>query len=404
MKKIRWFSSKKWLTILFFQFLLLFSFQNSEAAELQLGPFEIHPYLQISEGFEDNVFRCEACEKESDFFTLITPGLQILLPKPNHQVLLEYRGDFSYYTNFDTENFDDNEVMGEYQGNLSPQVSLTVKDRFLDGHDSREVTPLREIDIYISNRADVEVEFTPNEGVSVTAGFGHFLLDFSGGGRNDFRDRSDLVFSGGTMVDIVSKTAALFDYSFTKAIYNEQSQSSTGNLNNGTHRVSSGLTWTPSRKAHGKVTGGYALKSFEDSAKDDFDTLIFSVFLEYLLPTDTKLSIRGGRELKEPDLDGQDFNITTGGALDLSHPILSVLEGALSFSGGRESYYREDPVTPGRKRKDNTYRIQAGFDYTPFPWLVAGVDYSFSNTDSNWFSNQFDYINHLVVARIAVYN
>ena len=404
MKMLRLFFSKKRLPILFLPFFLLFSFQNSKAAELQLGPFEIHPYLQISEGFEDNVFRCEACEKESDFFTLITPGLQILLPEPNHQVYLEYRGDFSYYTNFDSENFDDNEVMGEYQGNLSPQVSLTVKDRFLDGHDSREVTPLREIDIYISNRADVDVGFTPSEGVLVTAGFGHFLLDFSGGGRNDFRDRSDLVFSGGAMVDIVSKTAALLDYSFTKAIYNEQSQSSTGNLNNGTQRISSGLTWTPSKNSQVKVTGGYALKSFEDSAKDDFDTAIFSVFLEVLLPTNTKLSLRGGREVKEPDLDGQDFYITTGGALDLSHPILPVLEGALSVSGGRESYYREDPVAPGRKRKDNTYRIQAGFDYTPFPWLVAGVDYSFSNTDSNWFSNQFDYIHHVVTARVAVFN
>ncbi|HEX9759211.1 MAG TPA: outer membrane beta-barrel protein [Nitrospiria bacterium] len=404
MKKARWFPSKKQFAIIFFPVFLLFSFQISKAAELKLGPFEIHPYLQISEGFEDNVFRCEACEKESDFFTLITPGLQILLPDPNHHVLLEYRGDFSYYTNFDSENFDDNEVTGEYQGNLTPQLNITVKDHFLDGHDGREVTPLREIDFYFSNRADVEVGFTPLQGVSIQGGFGHFLLDFSGGGRNDFRDRSDLVFSGGATVDIISKTSALLEYSYTKAIYNEQSQSSTGNLNNGTHRVSPGLTWTPSKNSHGKVTAGYALKSFEDSAKDEFDTAIFSIFLEYVLPTKTKISIRGGREVKEPDLDGQDFYITTGGALDVSHPILSVLEGSVSFSGGRESYYREAPLTPGRKRKDNTYRIQTGFDYTPFPWLVAGIDYSFSNTDSNWFSNQFDYINHVVTLKVAVFN
>ncbi len=397
--------------ILLIHVMFLFAVQDPSRAEISLGPFELHPYLQVSESYEENTFRCKEgaptssgiCVEESDFHTLLIPGLQIRLPEEDHQLLIEYRGDFAYYTDFKSENYDDNEVSIDYKGSFIPRLDLFVKGHFLDGHDSREVSPLREIDFFTSLGGNVELLYSPTEKIGLRGGFEYFYLDHFADGRNDFRDRSDFIYSLGAILELISEVEALIDYSFARAIYNDQGQSIIGNINNKTHRVSSGIQWKLSDEVHGSITGGYALKDFEDAAKGEFDTAIFSARIAYRLPTETRVNLRGGRELKEPNLDGQGFYITTGGALDLVHPILPELEGTLSFSGGRESYY-QDPMATGRIRKENTYRIQAGLDYTPFPWMVAGVAYAFSNTDSGWFSNQFDYLNHVVTVRVAVFN
>jgi hypothetical protein len=398
---------KRLLSVFFSLVLLFFGLQIGQAAELMLGPMEIHPYLQVSEGYEDNVFRCKNCGKEEDFYTLITPGVQLLLPQEPLRFQMEYRGDFAIYSDFQTENYEDNQISGELFLKLTPRLALSLGDRFLDGHDNRETSPLREIDFFTSNRADAEVGFSPNKDLELKAGYSHFNLDYADDMRNDFRDRSDQIFKGRARARVTSDTSLLLEYTFTKAVYNEQSQSGVGNLNNNTHQVSSGLSWTIPDGSHGRVTGGYVRKVFEDTAKADFGTAVFLVDLVYTLPTGTTIGLRGGREMKAPDRNGQPLYMTMGGAVDLSQELLPVLKGNLTASYGRESYFQGDlqgdPNACGRVRKDSTYRVRTGLDYQPLTWINAGIQYAFANTDSNCFSYQFDYIVHAVTAKVAFF-
>jgi len=193
----------------------------------------------------------------------------------------------------------------------------------------------------------------------------------------------------------------LLEYIFTQAEYDDPKPSS-GNLNNDTHQIQGGISFKVGNRSEGRVTGGYLKKVFKDSSKEDFSTSVFNVVLDYTFPRDTRLQLQGGREVKEPDWNGTNFYITTGGAVSLSKKLLPNAKGSFSASYGRDSYF-ENPTDPGRSRKDNTYRVKTGIDYFPFSWLNAGFHYIFSSTDSNWFANQFDFTNHAITAKFAVF-
>ena len=67
---------------------------------LPIGPVQIHPFLGFAEVFTDNAFRTNTA-RESDFITVIAPGIQAQLPfGEQHKFVAHYNASRLWFVRF----------------------------------------------------------------------------------------------------------------------------------------------------------------------------------------------------------------------------------------------------------------------------------------------------------------
>ena len=68
---------------------------------LHLGPLKIHPFLEASESYDDNIYLSPSHE-EDEFITVVSPGLQLELPfLGRHSLKAGYRADLYAFADND---------------------------------------------------------------------------------------------------------------------------------------------------------------------------------------------------------------------------------------------------------------------------------------------------------------
>ena len=94
---------------------------------------EIHPFLGVTETYDDNIYRSYGGrEKEADWVTTISPGIQLRLPLQRHSVQLDYRADVNVFARNRETNFANQVAGGAVNLDFAGGLKITVSDSFTD--------------------------------------------------------------------------------------------------------------------------------------------------------------------------------------------------------------------------------------------------------------------------------
>jgi len=92
---------------------------------IRAGLFQVLPFFAVEENYDDNIYRTSG-SKESDFITRVRPGTLVQSDWNNHQIQLSALGDFGFYADNSSEDYQDYVVQAK--GRLD-----IVRDTYLHG-------------------------------------------------------------------------------------------------------------------------------------------------------------------------------------------------------------------------------------------------------------------------------
>ncbi len=101
---------------------------------IRMGPWEIHPYINIEETYDDNIYLEDSNEKD-DWIITISPGLRINGELREHEFAIEYRAEFLDYSDYKSNDTDKHYFGGSAKFRFPEGWSLNIKENFVKTYD-----------------------------------------------------------------------------------------------------------------------------------------------------------------------------------------------------------------------------------------------------------------------------
>lgn len=403
-EKSIYFMKNVWLKSLGLVIVLVFMVSSSGHA-IWLGQSQVNPYLELQGVYESNVFRVnDDDEKESDFITVISPGVHLEFPTTQdslYRLIANYRANIKFYTN--------------------------------DG--DSEIDPDGELNT-IEHRLDGKAEMTLAAGLSLAAGYVLNITsippDFAGDIRNAYKQHELLARVGYKFVD---RYEVQMGYNGILRRFDEDEDQDDNFTTHGLeatffyrlfpsfsllggggyklvdreepifsdsteYRGFGGVRFEATERLTGILKAGVVNKDFDVGGFDDTTNAFVSGELAAAFSEDTKASFLARRDLGETSVsdasaDSGAYYVITGLRATLSHTLAALpnlsLSGSLSY---QKETYPEDPDD----RSDDNFEIGAGAEYKFLKYIGVGLNYQHSQTDSNVDAN--DYSDNIVTLSI----
>ncbi len=361
---------------------------SSDSQAVRFGEFEIHPSLGLTERFTDNVFNTDT-DRESDFSTVISPGVQIIFPrsKKRYELELIYQADVERFNTFTSENAVSHKAAGRFEIRFPVGLEFVVNDEFNRGHDPRGLNISPELDFFDSNLGRVSAAYNLSDRFKLRFDLTNFILRYDAD-RNEFRNRTDNGVSGYLYYRFLPKTAAFIEYDYLVVNYAQPSD-----LNSKEHHLFGGVTWDITGKTKGTVKVGYGTKDFKDPTVDGYGDVVMEITIDHNFSTRDSLRVGGIRSTNETNNPQNDFFVTTGLSLEYLHKFTGKITGKAYLSYGRDSYRGEQP------RRDDTWEGRIGLIYQIKNWLRAEAGYS--HTDRSSTIETYSYPNNTYYLKVV---
>lgn len=358
------------------------------ARAMRLGAFEIHPFIDVSEEYTDNVFASNT-NKEGDFATVITPGIQLIYPRAEKRYRLEllYQATIEHFYRFSSENAVTHKAIGKFHYRMPSGFDLNIGDEFTRGHDIRGINVNEELDFYRDNLLSVSLGYSLSERFGIRADYRYYILRYDAD-RNSFRNRHDNTLAGYLFYKVMPKTSVFVEYEYTDVEFDESSD-----MNSKEHHFFAGITWDVTGKTKGTVKAGFEKKVFEDPSISGFQGYIMEVDIDHNFDSRNSLRVVGVRKTNETNIAGADFFVTTGLLLEYYHRFTGKISGK-AYVG-----YERDEYRGGFSRKDDVWKAGASLSYQIRKWLRTEAGYSYTIRNST--IDDFDYTNNMYFLRIG---
>lgn len=343
------------------------------------GRIRLTPSLVIEEAFTDNLFLLPDSEKEADLIHLISPGIRLDMKRLNYSLRLGYSADFWIYSRFSDCNRIDQHATFDLFWTPRTNVHWFVSYIF-SAQGTSPRAPREESAYYYDNFFSIglSIDYTNRlrQDVQVFDEFGIFPDDdFRDAGFNDFAVRTRLSYL------LFPKTRVFTEYQFD---WVENVVSPTSNVR---HRVGAGLSWTPTGKIRGEVSGGYEWILYRGQPQNNGLSILTSV--EYAYSPRTVVGISVLQDITQTNVAAQNVNAgqsyqTTSVILGASHnlrPNLALVANAF-WSVDNFGFQGDPHTTGGSDRADMLYGFRIGLNWAPTPWLLVGPQYQFQKCES----------------------
>lgn len=107
-----------------------------EPLGIRSGAFNLNPSLEVSEEYDDNIFRDET-GKKSDFITAVKPGLNVRSDWNLHEVQFTARGDLGYYADNSNEDYRDYALSASGRYDITYETALRALAQYERFHEDR---------------------------------------------------------------------------------------------------------------------------------------------------------------------------------------------------------------------------------------------------------------------------
>ncbi|OGW72578.1 MAG: hypothetical protein A2Y02_01435 [Omnitrophica bacterium GWA2_52_12] len=362
-------------------------FVKPTPTRLKAGPFRLHPSLRSSSTFDSNIL-LEHEDPRGDVVFNIQPGAIIELPIDKHQLAAGYEADFEIFSKSrDHRQNDQNQNFFSLLDLNFPSWYVNVLERFSE-------TSGRSGTTFTSRIPRYDQSIQPKAGYrwkrfTFETGFRHVVRDFRQQ-VNDALDFQEVGFSGVIYYDLFARLKALVEYQLSQIDYDDDF------TRKGTFNQSRiGFDGEPVRNLKVKARLGMQFRNYQVSSEPDFYSWVGSVWAEYQIRLNLKLTLEAAREPVEATFQNVNFYREHRLGLGVEY---SPWRRWTLFS--RWDYirdgYAERATLDGstRFRRDSHYNGRYGIRYGLTEWLRLELAYDHLNRRSNFSS--LSYVDHRV--------
>lgn len=347
--------------------------------------FFLFPSITVEGGYDDNVFTDDNDEQD-DFFTTITPELDLRSNWSRHQLGLNVGGELRRYLDEDSQDYDD--VFADLTGRLD-----ITRDDALQGilaarrlhEDSSSPDSVEGDDIDVTEYAEYVTGLTYRHDFArlyTQVGADLTRQDFQdhNGINEDDRDRNQ--YRGRVRVGLeVSPRIGTFIEGIADARrYDEEPNDQGTDRNSEGYAGRVGVDVDITSILFGELAIGYGHRSYSDSDLDSFGGLNADGAITWNVTDLTSLVFTGEADARETTVtvDGEDAsaNLRYRAGVDVWHELLRNV-----LLNGGVAYVRDD--FEGTSRTDNTIEALAGVTYLLNRRLSLDGTYEFDTRDSD---------------------
>ncbi len=368
--------------------------ERPEVAPLgaRAGAFRLYPSLTLTEKYDDNIFATNTNE-ESDFITLIKPGLNIQSLWGRHFLSIHTDATIGRYADNENENFED------YSAGINGGLEINHAQHLLAGYNySREHEKRYSPDDVLGiepTKLDTNTLFTTYQRrfnrIIVELGGEYRSLDFdnvrSANGNiinNNDRDRNRLEGSLKVGYEYLPEYTAYVRTSINRINYDEEVDDNGFNRDSDGYTVSAGADLDISGVLFGNVFIGYENQKYDDISLKDTKGISGGASLTWLPSQMTTVTGSITRSIEETTLDFASGVFSTAGKLVVDHELLRnlLLQGRLSVS---------EDTFEGLNRDDSYFSSGIGATYMLNRHFYLLLDYDYLQRESNSVTNVDDF-------------
>lgn len=380
----------------------------------------IHPFFAITEYYTDNVYNSRK-DRESDFVTVLSPGIWMTLPhiyeklllaetsimspggfslsryKPEtfrrYQTYLFYNSDIELYSKDSSGNIVNHKAEGFFQYNLRGGLTFEFIDQYLASHDLRGTGISGKLDKFRTNLADLNIMYNVSDRLNFRLDYANYFVNYTAS-RNDFRDRIDNSLSAYVFYRFRPKTSLFYEYEFVDVNYDKDIMSDSTE-----HHNFLGIQWDITAKSKGSIKAGYGFKDFSESELDDDNEFILEAQIDHKITGKTSIILKASRKTNESNISTLNYMTSDYFQIDYLQKITGKITGNVSFSYGRNMY--SDKLTLNgvtKKLRDNYLTGLIALQYKFKEWLEMDAGYILNKRESTF--SDFDYTTNIIFIKL----
>lgn len=358
----------------------------------------LRPSLSFSERYDDNIFQTST-NKEADFITIITPGMQLRY-EPSSSTLLDF--DYSVDFEFFARNTEQNQIGQRgnlrFEAPLTRRLSIAIRDTLIITQEPGdrlleidEATGLRSIsqesrEQTVRNRATATLDLLLTARSTFTVLFESLIEDVEDPNEVD-EFRYTIGTELGYLMDVRrgSRLRLFYDVTFHTFSQNGPVASGTEQPDFQVHTINIGYRhdFTPTLLAD--VSAGYAITASEIATADGDTGLVANIGLTKTL-RNGRIALRYRRNFTSGGGEGGSVvadTFTLAISSDLSSKITATLSANLSTFDFQEA--------GGEDRSFVTIRPNLAYQMLRFWGLSFGYDFSMTNFESSGRADKVDH-------------
>lgn len=381
------------------------------------------PRISVDQQYDDNI-DLTSTNEDSDWITLVSPGLSLELESLQTTLSLDYEAGFSFYRDDSSRNSTRHAVGFSWDQGLARHLSLHVSDDFLRSEDPIEETEgmiqdiHRRREVYYHNTAEVSLSLDFGTEDQITMGYRDRYLDDrsadnedSGGHEaflnldkwfgprygigitsyyenGDFEQSDDFdeYGAGLTLNYRWAPSRRLYvRYDYTNHDFEEPATATERN-DSQVHNTVLGVSLSLAPHTALDLEAGYFLQNYENSGQTD-GVSYSGTFTTSTQQTTLSLSGSGGYDedyYSDENLGSSKFHQV---AVSGNHQLTEALGLFLSSSYRWEEYFGEDAV---RDRKDEIFRAAGGLSFSFWRRFALSLEGIHSERDSDDPDREFD--------------
>jgi len=359
---------------------------TSGPAAIYAGPFSITPTLGMDLEWRDNIYLQENNKTDSWIFTA-RPEVTARAQDRDNFYQLQYKGKTSRYkedSSNDRNNYFDNTLSADAFLALAERWEASAYASYAWLHEDRG-TGLTEgaIGDFISEPVEYE---QADLGGLITYGADIGRLEVSGSvmerryqnfqDLTRSRDRDEYTLGATFFYPIAPKTDIFLDYLYKDISYPNPFEQIPP-LDSQENSLQAGVEWEITPNLKSTAQAGYVDKSFDDSARRDWDGIGWSLQLWMQPREQDTIVISGKRAPDETTLQG-DFIKRESLTVDWTHDWSDRVNTSLSGTYGRDTY--EGSIND---REDDIYNVTARVGYGFRRWANVFASYAWDDKNSN---------------------
>jgi len=359
------------------------------AGGVPMGPVTAYPSIGYALKHDDNLFYAPT-NAVSDTIQVLTPAVRFEAKQAANTYSLVAGAALGRYNSSTADNYDDYNLNGLANLDLTTRLRANIKADYLDGHDPRgstnnaiSTTPDRYHQTYLGAIASYGARGAQGR---VDFELGQLKRRYINNRLTTFASDRDNTDVGATFFwRIAPKTSLLLQGKHTEIDY----QDSTSTLDSTENRLLGGLTWEATAKTTGIFKLGMVNKDFQDPTRGSTTSPSYEGAIKWSPRTYSIVDINLSKMPAETTGGVGDYIDKTITGAVWSHQWTSQITTAATAS------YSTDVYKGSIDRKDNLQNFGLKATYSMRRWLNFGADYSYTNRNSN--DNLFDYKRNIIM-------
>ena len=346
------------------------------------SPFILYPTLDISGGWDDNVFR-EDTPVEDDFFLVVSPALRLESDWVNHGLSLSARADIARWEEFEQNDGTAFEVAGSGFLDIGLESQLYGRASFARVADPRD-------DVNNPGTTDLVHSWQNEQAIGFSTYFGDFVWDTLGSRRQlnyvdngvnqDDRDYVEYAINQRVGYEFQPGVVLFVDGGYNWRRYEDDVDDFGYGRDSQGWNVRGGLSYDAAGVIAAEVSAGYRRQRYDD---DRFGTTSgFDVDGNITWNPSDLVTIRAyaGTTVAETTLEGAAGAYTTHGGLGFDYDLADNLIFTSDVVFTNVDY---DPAPGFVERKDDIWQASAGLIWMLNEYFAMRADYTFSTRNSN---------------------